>query len=157
MKRFGIFIAILAFAAVLMSSCNDNKKEGNATYASIEGEWHMTSWSGEMSESIDLYVKFNSDRTFVEYQKLKFPYFVKFAGTYSLADDVLTGVYDDNTPFNSSYKVAFGGDNRLTLTSLENLDDITVFARETIPSVVVDGTRSLTTHGEEVYSIGRFF
>ncbi len=140
-----------------MPSCGTPEKV-DTTYASIEGEWHMTSWSGEMSENIDLYVKFNADHTFVEYQKLRFPYFVKFTGSYSIADKVLTGVYDDNTPFNSSYKVELGNDNtRLTLSSRENPDDITVFVKETIPSVVVDGTRSLTTLGEEVYSIGKFF
>lgn len=159
MKKIGIFIAILAVAAVLMPSCSkSSEQKADTTYAMIEGEWHMVSWSGETSENIDLYVKFNADRTFVEYQKLRFPYFVKYAGSYSVADGVLTGMYDDNTPFNSSYNVEFNSDNtRLTLSSVEYPDDITVFAREAIPSSVTDGAKSLTSRGEEVYNVRKFF
>ena len=159
MKKIGIFIAILAVAAVLMPSCSESSKQkADTTYATIEGEWHMVSYSGEMSENIDLYVKFNADRTFVEYQKLRFPYFVKYAGQYSITDHVLTGMYDDNTPFNSSYNVEFDSDNtRLTLSSVEYPDDITVFAREAIPSSVTDGAKNLTTRGEEVYNVKKFF
>ena len=159
MKKIGIFIAILAVAAVLMPSCSEfSKQKADTTYATIEGEWHMVSYSGEMSENIDLYVKFNADRTFVEYQKLRFPYFVKYAGQYSITDKVLTGMYDDNTPFNSSYNVEFDSDNtRLTLSSVEYPDDITVFAREAIPSGVTDGAKNLTTRGEEVYNVKKFF
>lgn len=160
MKKIGIFIAILAVVAALMPSCSDSSKTsgGNVAYAAIEGEWHMESWSGEMSESIDLYVKFNADRTFVEYQKLRFPYFVKYTGSYSIADNVLTGQYDDGTPFNSSYNVEFGNDNtRITLSSREYPDDITVFVKEAIPSSVTDGAKNLTTRGEEVYNVKRFF
>lgn len=159
MKKIGIFIAILAVAAVLMLSCSESSKQkADTTYATIEGEWHMVSYSDEMSENIDLYVKFNADRTFVEYQKLRFPYFVKYAGQYSITDKVLTGMYDDNTPFNSSYNVEFDSDNtRLTLSSVEYPDDITVFAREAIPSSVTDGAKNLTTRGEEVYNVKKFF
>lgn len=159
MKKFGIFMAVLVAAFVSAVSCTESAKSNeNVAYAAIEGEWHMTSWSGEMSESIDLYVKFNADRTFVEYQKLKTQYFVKFTGQYSIVDNVLTGVYDDNTPCNSSYNVDFNSDNtRLTLSSREYPDDITIFAKEPIPSIVVDGTRSLTTHGETVLNVKKFF
>lgn len=152
-------MAILAVAALIAPSCSENaKSKADTTYALIEGEWHMESWSGEMSESIDLYVKFNADHTFVEYQKLKTQYFVRYAGQYSIADDVLTGIYDDNTPFNSSYKVEFDSDKtRLTLSSQEYPDDITVFVKAVIPSNVIEGTRSLTAHGEEVYNVGKFF
>lgn len=157
MKKIGIFVAVLAFAAVLVSSCSKPVKEVDTAYASIEGEWHMVSWSGEMSENIDLYIKFGADHTFVLYQKLKFPYFVKFTGSYSIADKVLTGIYDDNTPTNT-YDVEFDGDNtRLTLSNRDNPDDITIFVREAVPQTVVDGTRSLTTHGEEVYNVNKFF
>lgn len=159
MKKIGIFIAILAVAALVMPSCSESaKSKVDTTYASIEGEWHMESWSGEISESIDLYVKFNADRTFVEYQKLKTQYFVKYTGQYSIVDKVITGLYDDNTPWNSSYNVEFSDDNtRLTLSSREYPDDITVFARQDIPSNVIEGTRSLTAHGEDVYNVGKFF
>ncbi len=159
MKKFGIFIAIFAVAAMLLPSCSESAEhKADTTYALIEGEWHMESWSGEMSESIDLYVKFNADHTFVEYQKLRFPYFVKFSGSYSVVDNVLTGSYDDNTPFNSSYNVEFGSENtKLILSSREYPDDITVFVKEDIPSSIIEGTRSLTAHGEEVYDVKKFF
>lgn len=159
MKKIKIFVAIAVLAAALMPSCSKPAKESADTdYASIEGEWHMVSWSGEMSENIDLYAKFDADHTFVLYQKLKFPYFVRFTGSYSIVDKVLTGIYDDYTPFNSSYDVAFDSDDtHLTLSNRENPDDITIFVRETIPSAVVDGTRSLTAHGEEVYNVSKFF
>ncbi len=158
MKKFGIFMAAAVIALISAVSCTEpTKSNENVAYAAIEGEWHMTSWSGEMSESIDLYVKFDADRTFVLYQKLKTQYFVKYAGQYSIADNVLTGVYDDDKPFNSSYNVDFNSDNtRLTLSSREYPDDITIFAREPIPSTVVDGTRSLTSHGEKVLNIKKF-
>lgn len=158
MKKIGIFIAILAVAAVLMPSCSESSKQkADTTYATIEGEWHMVSYSGEMSENIDLYVKFNADRTFVQYQKLRFPYFVKYAGQYSITDGVLTGLYDDNTPTNT-YNVEFGSENtRLILTKVDAPDDITVFAREAIPSSVTDGAKNLTTRGEEVYNVKKFF
>lgn len=158
MKKLGIFAAIAVLATALVSSCSKPVKESADTdYASVEGEWHMVSWSGEMSENIDLYVKFDADHTFVLYQKLKFPYFVRFTGSYSIVDKVLTGIYDDDTPTNT-YDVAFDGDDtRLTLSNRENPDDITIFVREPIPSAVVDGTRSLTAHGEEVYNVSKFF
>ncbi len=158
MKKIGIFIAILAVAAVLMPSCSEStKQKADTTYAMIEGEWHMVSWSGETSENIDLYVKFNADRTFVLYQKLKHVYFDKYVGSYSIADGVLSGLYDDDTPTNT-YNIEFGSDNtRLILTKLDAPDDITVFAKEAIPSSVTDGAKSLTSRGEEVYNVRKFF
>ncbi len=158
MKKIGIFMAVLVAAFVSAVSCTKSTKSNeNMVYAAIEGEWHMTSWSGEMSESIDVYVEFNADRTFVLYQKLKKQYFVKYAGQYSIVDNVLTGLYDDNTPLNSSYNVDLNSDNtRLTLSSREHPDDITIFAKEPIPSTVVDGARRLTSRGETVLDVRKF-
>ena len=158
MKKIGIFMAILAVAAVLMPSCSESSKQKTDTaYAMIVGEWHMVSYSGEMSENVDLYMKFDADRKFVLYQKVRFPYFVKYGGQYSITDGVLTGLYDDNTPTNT-YKVELGDENkRLILTKSDTPDDITVLVREAIPSGVTDGAKNLTTRGEEVYDVRRFF
>ena len=158
MKKIGIFMAILAVAAVLMPSCSESSKQkADTAYAMIVGEWHMVSYSGEMSENVDLYMKFDADRKFVLYQKVRFPYFVKYGGQYSITDGVLTGLYDDNTPTNT-YKVEFGDENkRLILTKSDTPDDITVLIREAIPSSVTDGAKNLTTRGEEVYDVRRFF
>ena len=66
-------------------------------------------------------------------------------------------MYDDNTPTNT-YKVEFGDENkRLILTKSDTPDDITVLVREAIPSSVTDGAKNLTTRGEEVYDVRRFF
>ena len=102
--------------------------------------------------------EFKSDMTFVLYQKLQYVYFVKYTGQYLVTDNVVSGTYDDGKAWGASYTATMGADgSTIELVNTLNIDDISLFTRTAIPQDVVNGSVSMTTRGEEIYMLDRFF
>ena len=160
MKKFlkTIYIAAIAVAVLAAAGCStkggDDPKAAVGT--KIVGEWRLSSWSDSYKENMEVYVSF-SGSSFTLYQRLQYVYFVKYSGTYTVTDGVLSGVYSDTRPWGASYTVEFSdGDSVMTLTNFEVPDDVTVYTKTTIPSDVkgaVSATISRSGDEEEV----RFF
>ena len=131
MKRIAI---IFAFAAIL---CGCDKKEKPAD---IIGEWNLTDMTATKavtigSETVDVYMSFAEDGTFGLWQFLGAGRYEHFAGTWTLTDDMLSGVYSDGTSWGNVYQVTCSGDV-LTMTATVNSSDIYVYTRTAIPEEI---------------------
>lgn len=126
MKRF-IYLALALFGMItLCASCNNKVQTGSL----LEGEWHYS------SEQCDIYVSFASTGSFELFQKLGEGRHYLYCGTWSLEGDTLGGVYNDGTPWGSSYTVSFDGDNTMTLTATNGSSESNTYTRTTIPEEV---------------------
>lgn len=123
MKRL---LYIFTIAVLALTSC---QKENQPTLEEmICGEWRGV----ELSADAGIYINFISDGTFELYQKLDGNQFELKKGKWSLDGDILSGIYDDQVPWSTTYKVSVVG-NKLTMIAQDGTDETNVYARTTIP------------------------
>jgi hypothetical protein len=118
-------------AALLMAACG---KE-TPVEQGICGEWHSTSLSAEG----EIYMSLTEDNKFELYQQIGEGRHRLYRGTYSFENDILTGKYNDGENWAYSYQVVLSG-NTMTLTTLDESAQVSVFQREAIPAEVKDGS-----------------
>lgn len=135
MKKY-LFLLIVCLCGVLAAGCSDD--EDNAPVdKGIVGEWQLAAWSGDAVQQIEAYVDFRSDASFSLYQKFTTPLFVRYDGSYSTRDNLLSGIYTDGTPLGADYEFTLSEDgNTLTLTSRTSAVETTVYTRTSIPGDV---------------------
>lgn len=109
---------ILAAAICLLTSCTKELKFPEKLY----GDWfcHSTSLT---STDVYVYVTFNGD-SFVLYQKIGEGSYRVYQGTYTLTADaasgyILSGKYNDGTPWGAEYIVESTSNDIITLTAGE--------------------------------------
>ena len=123
MKRL---LYIFTIAVLALTSC---QKENLPTLKEkLCGEWRGV----ELSADAGIYINFISDGTFELYQKLDGDQFELKKGKWSLDGDILSGIYDDQVPWSTTYKVSVVG-NKLTMIAQDGTDETNVYARTTIP------------------------
>ena len=155
MKKF-LMLAVAAFVLLVGTGC-EPKEKINPIQAGIIGEWQLVSWSDGMSDEVEVYAEFKSDMTFVRYQKVQYVYFVKYTGQYLVTDNVVSGTYDDGKAWGASYTVTLSNNGQnIEMVNTMNIDDISLFAKTTIPQEVLNGAITMTSRGEEVYMLDRF-
>jgi hypothetical protein len=155
MKKF-LMLAVAAFVLLVGTGC-EPKEKINPIQAGIIGEWQLVSWSDGMSDEVEVYAEFKSDMTFVLYQKVQYVYFVKYTGQYLVTDNVVSGTYDDGKAWGASYTVTLSNNGQnIEMVNTMNIDDISLFAKTTIPQEVLNGAITMTSRGEEVYMLYRF-
>lgn len=139
-----LYFAFTILCLCLFAGCSDDDDNGSTPYYSrIEGEWHLSVWNGAAPADFDAYVAFNTDRSFVIYQKVEKSTWETYTGSYLLDDVTLSGVYSDGTSWGSSYKTAFDEKKKtLTLTSMTETPEVSVYASEAIPASVKDGAKA---------------
>jgi hypothetical protein len=145
MKNIKIFALLLA-VAMFVVSCDkpSNKKNENV----IAKEWHIESWCNQTPE-FDVYIAFSEDGTFSIYQQIFSLNYVRYSGTYTAANGVLTGVYEDGSVWDSTYDYTISADgSQLTLTSQGNAAEVSVYVNEVIPEAVK--TEAANTRSVEV-------
>lgn len=105
------------------------------------GEWMLSLWNGDATLTGHIYMDLQADGKFVLYQSLDVSGFAVFRGTYTVASQngstVLSGVYDDGTPWKERYTMTCT-DDRMTLTSTSDAI-VSQYVRTTIPDYVKDG------------------
>jgi hypothetical protein len=126
MKRL---LYIFTIAVLAWTGC---KKENQPTLKDkICGEWRGV----ELSADAGIYINFISNRTFELYQKLDSDCFELLKGHWSLDGDILSGTYNDQEPWATSYKVSVAGET-LTMVAQDGTDETNVYAKTTIPDGV---------------------
>lgn len=104
----------------------------------IIGEWHCV-----VSDiDADIYLSLTDDKKFELYQKIGEGSHRLYRGSWAMdTKEILSGKYNDGTPWGSSYAVVFSEDkNSLTLTPTSAVtQEDHVYRRESIPSAVKDG------------------
>lgn len=107
MKRI-FYIVVLTLAAITSCQKNDGPKTLNDLLCN---EWKLTS-----PMEANVYLAFAADGTFEEYQRLDNGHFELRRGSWSLAGNVISGRYNDNKEWSSSYTASVTG-NTLLLVS----------------------------------------
>ncbi len=135
MKRYIILLWVMA-AALFLPGC----EKDNAEKSAITGEWKLTGWSIETSETFEVYINFMDNGTFLIYQNVETALFVTYSGTYSTANGYVTGVYSDGVPWGAAYKYSLSDDgNQLTMTTDTELSETSIYTRTVIPDSVKQG------------------
>lgn len=152
---------LLSLAAMFaITGCGETTKNNNPTPSdgTIVGEWHMVSWSNTALEGADVYLSFDDKGTFDLYQRLYKPTYTHYDGTYKLSGSTLSGTYSDGTAWGgTTYTVKFADNGkRLTLTRANNTDDVTVYAKESIPSYILSGEFATKSTADEQDEEPRF-
>ena len=127
MKKLLYIIA----AALLMVACG---KE-TPTEKGICGQWHSTT----LSTDGDIYLSLTEDNKFELYQQIGDGRHRLYKGSYNFENDILSGKYNDSENWAYSYQVVLA-DDTMTLTTLDESAQVSVFQRTSIPAEVRDGS-----------------
>ena len=157
----------LIFAASLvvfgLAGCNKNNPDDLA--AKIVGQWELvgaefpTKSVTVGDEVLTVYVDFQARGVFTLYQQLGEGRFEVFDGSWSLAGDLLSGRYSDNSAWASDYQVSVDGDV-LTMTVSPDGTDVYRYQRCTIPLssvVAADCNLLLALHALRQLSCSRLY
>lgn len=121
-------------ALLLLVSCGE--KNGSKTELTLEQklctEWHSTS----LPVDGDIYISFSEDRTFELYQQIGQGAHRLYRGTWNLEETLLTGKYNDGEAWAAAYEIIIN-DKQLTMTSVNDAAEESVFARADIPQEVI--------------------
>lgn len=129
-----ILLVIFSFA-MLVSCSSSNDEDTVSYYQQIAGEWHLSTWNGETT-AFEVYISFNVEGIFTIYQKVEKPTWEKLHGSYRFDKQTISGIYDDNMPWGSSYQAKLDVTNQ-QLTLISNIgDEVCIYVREEIPSDV---------------------
>lgn len=130
MKKTLLIISTL----ILLASCGE--KNGGKTELTLEQklctEWHSTF----LPVDGDIYVSFNDNKTFELYQQIGEGAHRLYRGTWNLEENLLTGKYNDGEEWAAAYTITIN-DKQLTMTSVNDAAEESVFAKEDIPEEVV--------------------
>ena len=150
---------ILTLALLTLVSCKHNgnpteeENTTNKTAAALVGTWNLINVTDTRSvtigeEEVDVYIVFAADEvtatkaaagepsvatgTFTLYQMLGTGRYRTFRGTWTLTDDLMTGVYSNGTPWGAEYVVTLDdAETRLTMAAPT---ETCVYTRATLPA-----------------------
>lgn len=125
-------------AALLVVACGKDKPIEKG----ICDQWHSTS----LSADTDIYLSLTKDNKFELYQQIGDGRHRLYRGTYNFENDILTGKYNDGEDWAYSYQVVLDGDI-MTLTTLDESAQESVFKRESIPAEIKDGSIVIVKSG----------
>ena len=98
---------------LLLTSCEKNKTVAEK----LVGNWHCAS----VAIDAEIYTTFNADKTFVLYQQIGEGAYRVYNGTYQLTEGetnyILTGEYNDGTPWGAEYALVMSEAAVMTLTA----------------------------------------
>lgn len=116
-------------------------------FALVAYAWCIKSFCGS-SVAADLYIKFNTNATFTILQRTEMNGYRQYTGTYTLdkENSVLSGVYSDGERWGSSYKYSFDDEINLTLESVTNSSEVSVYVPTRMPNVTL--VQSLSCVGD---------
>ena len=135
MKR----ILYMLCAALLIVACGNKNGDKNLTLEEkLCTEWH----SEALSVDGDVYLHFEIDKTFEIYQRIGEGAYRLYRGTWNLEENLLTGKYNDGEDWAAGYSIEING-NTLTMTSLNDAAEVTVYTKTAIPESVKNGSETI--------------
>ncbi len=152
--RFVKILAVALIAVLAMVGCKKNKPDGpkpgqSGLAKAIVKEWRLGDWGGE-TVPFDVYIAFNEDGSFEIFQRLYTLTYERFAGTYKVEGDILTGSYENGDNWKCAYKGEVSADGMtLKLHSQEDQSTTGVYLSTVIPDEVKDeaATRATAEQG----------
>ena len=109
----------------------------------LYGEWHSTS----LTVNGDVYISFTEAKTFELYQQIGEGAYRLYRGTWNLEEDILTGKYNDGENWASAYSITIE-DNKLTMTSKTDAEEVMTYVAETVPENVKKGCEVVVKSAE---------
>lgn len=138
--------SLVALLVVTLVACgNDKDDQGGNTpgeQVNVVGQWHLTSWCGSIPE-FDVYIEFKKDGSFDMYQQTWTFTYEHFAGTYSVDNGVLSGVYSDGSSWVASYRSEVAN-SKLKLRNKLDLSEVSIYDGCKIPTEVIEEANSST-------------
>ena len=129
--RSKLFMMAFALVALAITGCGKEEPSSNDLATKILGDWHYAS----KEYDVDVYVTFNADSTFEEYQRLGEGRYRLYTGTWTMKGSELNGVYSDGVNWGSSYKVSFAGDTMTLIATNKSAETLT-YTKESVPETV---------------------
>lgn len=120
--------------ALILAACGKDKPvedKGPSLREQIVGSWHSMS----LPVDGDIYISLDEGGTFELYQKIGDGRHHLYRGTWNIAEDILTGKYNDGEDWAAAYKVDIK-DNVLSMTSNNSAAETSTYQRSEIPSEV---------------------
>ena len=149
-------LAVALVSLFAVTGCGP-KANVNPLIKGMVGQWKMTKSplrTSTTKDRIEIYVEFKADNTFELYQRnLNEPiYFDHYSGTYLITEDIVTGKYSDGKSWGAAngYKTELNMAGELSMTNVDVVDDITVYAKSEIPAEVISAaTRAAVVEAAE--------
>ncbi len=106
MIKFTNRIKLVVTMLLAFSSCSGSKEEKSLD---ITGEWNLidvTTKSATLGgQTVDVYVSFSDDKTFVIYQMIGEGRYHKYTGNWTMSGTKLDGKYKDGIKWGTTYNV----------------------------------------------------
>ena len=101
----------------------------------IANPWHLKSYCGVPAE-VDLYIRFNDDKTFLIMQRSGSVGYTEFGGKYSIDEEnsVISGTYFDGERWACDYRFSITENGELTLESLTENSEVAVYEAAEMPN-----------------------
>lgn len=139
MRKILTMAAAVISALAVLPSCSKKAAQLEQP-AAIIGDWNIVSIEVKSaavgSREVDVYLSFDESGAFTVYQKTGGIRYERFTGTWTLKSDVLSGIYADGSRLACDYAVSVS-DGTLTLTSMSEPAEISVYKRASIPDSVI--------------------
>ena len=150
MKKHLLKVACILAVLAGMTSCEGYEVPTGKPEESIELTrcWHLVSIYGAQVEA-DIHIDFGKDGKFAIYQRTEELTYTVFNGTYTAdeATSVISGVYDDGTEWLTSYNYVVDKEAKtLTLTSVNNPSEVSVYEPSKVPASATMSSRSATAN-----------
>lgn len=139
-----LLYTMLLLVAVVATGCKKEKPVENLT-AKLYGEWHCEA----EAFSAEVYVAFNEDGSFDLYQLVGEGRYRYYDGTWGVRNDTLFGIYSDESPWGSDYRIGIVDAETMTLTALNGSEEMMTYRRTTIPATVKDESTTLRSTTNE--------
>lgn len=153
------FIYMILASAVILSAGGCKKEpvntpgtqqtEDTTFRGKTIGQWYCQPVSYPGTE---IYVEFFTDDTFALYQKVDDSPYCLYKGTWSIDEDthVISGKYNDGTPWAASYTVIYA-DKTMTWTSNDEYATEEFYDRREIPSSVKNACITVVKSTEKLF------
>lgn len=134
--------AIVVLFAVSSWSCRkaehgDSEVNGEeaVNYAALTvGEWNFV----DPGYGVSVYVSFDEEGTFDLYQKIGDGKYRHYSGTWSVDENIISGLYSDGSEWGSSYSLEFVQADIMIMTALNGSEDEMTYFKEAIPAEIKD-------------------
>lgn len=105
----------------------------------LVGCWQAKSVNGVAAE-IDIFIEFARDGKFIICQRIDNLEYQVFRGTYTADTNksVLTGVYDDGTPWMNPQKYSIDNSGNLVLQNVNNANEVVVYGAASMPDIAYE-------------------
>lgn len=126
---------MVMLSCALFASCGNNNKENKPL--DVTGQWELLDIQTKSvaigDVQVEVFMEFNSDKTFTIWQKQGEGRHRKYTGTWELTEKHMTGKYSDGKAWGSEYDIEIE-DGTLYMSETKKNIETYVYKKSTIPA-----------------------